>query len=188
MGGFVSAGLAGQLITVGLSGQVVVIIQDRGPPGGGTMHYKKRVRGVHVDQFSKITVLRSVIVKSEIPITILDKLDINVETRVKLLEKILKKFEHPIADLRMTVLKRYSKTKYTIKQHYLTKTDTKTSMFGDRIVKFIEKVISIKEHTTKKEAKKSHILNTEGVLTNIEITDMLNLIKKVEDLEEAQDE
>jgi len=187
MGGLVTTGMAGQLVTVGFGGAVVVII-ERGPPGGGTMHYKKRVRGVHVDEFSKITVLRSVIVNSEIPITILDKLDIDVETKVKLLEKILKKFEHPIANLRVTVLKRYSKTRYTIKQHYLTKTDTKTSIIGDKIVKFIQKVISIKEHTTKKEEKKSHILNTEGVLSDVEITNMLDLIKKVEALEEDKDE
>ncbi len=188
MGGFVTAGMTGPLVTVGLGSEASFVFLDTRPKGGGTMYHKKRVRGVHVDEFSKITVLRSVIVKSEIPITILDKLDIDVETRVKLLEKILKKFEHPIADLRMTVLTRYSKTKYTIKQHYLTKTDTKTSILGDKIMKFIEKVITIKEHKTKKEEKKSHILNTEGVLSDVEITNMLDLIKKVEELEETEDE
>jgi len=186
MGGFVTAGMAGQLVTVGLGGITVVIIQEQKPEGGGihNIHYKKRVQGLRADQWNKIQILRTVTAESEIPISILIPLSVEHDLRAKIIEQVMKWKDYQ-ATIKVSIINISNKNSVKIKETYITKSEKQVNIIVGRVVQIIDKAIRIL--TKESKVKRNDVTSVEDVLDDIEKAEILKLLEEIDELDEFED-
>ena len=183
MGGLVTSGMAGQLITVGLAGEVVVIIQERRRPEGGAIYHKRRVQGLRQDEFNKIQVLQTITAESEIPIDVLIPSFIEYEYRAKLIEQILKWTDNK-SSIKVSIIRKLNDNKATITEHYVDWNSRKV-LITARLANFVSKAVQIYEQRDdKKSNKDTKVISVEELVDDVEKADIINIIKELEELEE----
>jgi hypothetical protein len=183
MGGLVTSGMAGQLVTVGLGGEVVVIIQERRRPEGGAIYYKRRVQGLHQDEFNKLQVLQTITAESEIPIDVLIPTFKEYEYRAKLIEQI-KKWTDNKSTIKISVIRKLNENKATISEHYVDWNDRKVIITAT-LANFISKAVQIYEQRDdKKSNTDTKVISVEELLDDVEKADIIKIIKELEHLDD----
>ena len=146
MGGFVTAGMAGELVTVGLGGTVVVIIEEAPIEKGGSIfgetYHKRRVQGIRSDQFNRIQILKPVIAEGNHPINIIIPIEIKGEHRLRIIKQVRKWVDHQ-ARIKVTLLitKGYNKVK--IKSWYVKDTENPINILIGTVINTINKAVRI---------------------------------------------
>jgi len=184
--GFVTAGLGqgGNLITVGL-GLTTLIIVPVGPnpikdsTAGAYVYNKKRVKGITVKNDSGTIILQTIIAKSEIPLKLFQMLKINEEDQSRIRQEITNAFEDKTS-LRAIIIRK-SSVSTTIKQHFITKLANPLTIASEKFINFIEKKTKIIENKTNLSDKKTKHINPVDVLKEVEVTELLDIIKDLED-------
>jgi len=184
MGGFITAGLTGPLITVGLGGEEAVIIippvvAKREP--GGSLFYHRRVKGVKITQEKQVIILRSVLEKSELPLTLIEQIRMDKITKIKLLKLLeiaIKSTTHITAFFIKTV-----GSKSTLLEKRMLIKSNKTSLLN-RLYKIVDKSLEIFEHRVIKKDKDTQLLNTTDLIDDVEKTNILEILDKLEEDDE----
>ena len=184
MGGFVTAGMAGPLVTVGLGGTQVVIIQEVEKDLGGAIYWKRRVQGLRSDQFGKLQVLRTVVSETELPITILVPISIEKDLRAKIIERV-RKWQSKTANIKVSFLNITNKNKITIKETYITTKEKAVNMITGRLVSLIVKAVRILEKEDKLNIQ--DLTPIDDTLSDIEKAEILKLLDELDDLDELGD-
>jgi len=181
MGGFITAGLTGPLVTVGLGGEEAVIIIPpvvaKRIPGGG-LYYRRRVKGVKLTQEKEVIILRSVLEKSELPLTLIEEIRMDKITKIKLLKLLeiaIKSTTHITAFFIKTV-----GSKSTLLERRMLIKSNKTSLLN-RFFKIVDKSLEIFEHRVIKKDKDTQLLNTTDLIDDVEKANILDILDKLED-------
>ena len=184
MGGFVTAGMAGQLVTVGLGGEKVIIIEEEERPNlGGAIYWKRRVTGLRSDQFGKLTVLRTVTAETDLPITILVPISIEHDLRAKIIERV-RKWKDNTARIKISFLNITNKNSVTIKEVYITTKEKAVNLLAGRIVNLISKAVRVLEKEDKLNLK--DLTPIDDTLSDIEKAEILKLLDELDDLDELE--
>lgn len=174
--------MAGQLVTVGLGGEVIVIVQERRRPEGGAIYHKRRVQGLHQDEFNKIQVLQTITAESEIPIDVLIPTFKEYEYRAKLIEQI-KKWTDNKCSIKVSIIRKIG-NKATITEHYIDWNSRKVIITA-RLANFISKAVKIYEQRDdKKSNTDTKVISVEELVDDVEKADIINIIKELEELDE----
>jgi len=187
MGGFVTAGMAGQLVTVGLGGETIVIIEKPEAPRlvGGGPYFKRRVRGLRSDSQHQLHILRSVISESDLPITVLLPITLDKDLRLKILDR-LKNWKDESAAIRITLINIHNKNSVTIKEAYINKAEKAVNVLAGRLVNYIDKAVTILER--KHKYTKRELVDVEDALDDIEKAEILKLLDELDELDELEKE
>ena len=187
MGGLVTAGMAGQLVTVGFGGETIVIIEEpeRERNVGGGPYFKRRVRGLRSDSQHKLQIFRSIVSEGDIPITILVPIKLDKDLRIKLFDK-LRDWKDKSASIRITVLNIHNKNSVTIKQAYIDKAEKAVNIIGGRLVSLIDKAVTVLDR--KHDYSKTDFQDVDDALYDIEKTEILKLLEELDDLDELEKE
>lgn len=181
MGGFITAGMTGPLVTVGFGGEVAVIVQRR--PEGGAIYHKRRVQGLRQDEFNKIQVLQTITAESEIPIDILIPSFKEYDYRAKLIEQI-KKWTENKSHIKVSIVRKLNEHKATITEHYIDWNSRKVIITA-RLANFVTKAVKIYEQRDdKKSNKDTKVISVEDILDDVEKAEIIKLIKELEDLDD----
>ncbi len=184
MGGLVTAGMAGQLVTVGLGGTKVIIIEEAPPKDiGGAIYWKRRVTGLRSDQHSQIQVLRTVTSETELPITILVPISIEKDLRAKIIERV-RKWQSKTANIKVSFLNITNKNSVTIKEVYITTKEKAINMIAGRLVSLIVKAVRILEKEDKLNLQ--DLTPIDDTLSDIEKAEILKLLDELDDLDELE--
>ncbi len=187
MGGLVTAGMAGQLVTVGLGGEVVVIIVQKPPEEkGGSIfgedyRHRRRVLGIRSDQFNKIQILRTVTSTSEIPINVLIPISIEKELRMKIIERI-RKWADKSSTIKVSIINISNKNSVKIKETYITKSEKPVNIIAGRLVSLIDKAVKILER--EKKHSETQVNPIDKVLDDIEKAEILKLLDELGELDD----
>ena len=182
MGGFVTAGMAGHLVTLGLGGTQVVIVQQKDIPGGA-IYWKRRVTGLRSDQFGKLQVLRTVTTETELPITILIPISIEKDLRAKIIERV-RKWQVETAKIKVSFINITNKNSVTIKETYITTKEKAVNMITGMLVNLISKAVRVLEKEDKLNIK--DLAPIDDVLSDIEKAEILKLLDELDDLDELE--
>jgi len=181
MGGFVTAGLTGPLVTVGLGGEEAVIVIPpvvaKRIPGGG-LQFRRRVKGIKLTQEKEIIILRSVLEKSELPLRLIEEIRMDKITKIKLLKLLeiaIKSTTHITAFFIKTV-----GGKSTLLEKRMLIKSNKTSILN-RFLKIVDKSLEIFEHRVIKKDKDTQLLNTTDLIDDVEKANILDILDKLED-------
>lgn len=186
--GFVTAGLGqgGNLVTVGLGLTTVIIVPLPNPikdsTAGAYVYHKKRKKGITTKNQSGTIILQTLIAKSEIPLKLFQLLKISDEDQSKIEKEIYRAFNDK-TQLRAIIIKKSSNST-TIKQHFIKKLANPLSIASERFINFIEKKTEIIENNTKLTDEKTKHINPVDVLKEVEVTELLDIIKNLEDIDE----
>ncbi len=188
MGGFVTAGMAGQLVTVGMGGTTVIIIEEVPPKaeGGGihNIYAKSRVQGLRADGWNKIQILRTVTANSEIPISILIPISITHDLRAKIIEQVMKWKDYQ-SHIKVTIINISNKNSVKIKETYINKSDKQVNIIVGRMVSLIDKAVRIL--TKESKVKINDVSSVEEVLDDIEKAEILKLLDDLDEVDEFED-
>ncbi len=194
MGGFVTAGMAGELVTVGLGGQVVVIIEEAPVEKGGSIfgetYHKRRVQGIRSDQFNRIQILKPVIAEGNHPINILVPIEIKGEHRIRIIKQIRKWVDHK-ARIKVTLLitKGYNKVK--IKSWYVTEAENPINILIGTVINTLNKAVRIhKKLVVEKKVATietpASLISVDDIISDVEKAELLDIIKSLEDIEDEE--
>jgi len=183
MGGLVTAGMAGQLVTVGLGGTKVVVIQEVDKLQGGAIYWKRRVQGIRSDQFGKLQVLRTVTSETELPITILIPISIEHDLRAKIIERV-RKWQSGTANIKISILNITNKNSVTIKETYITPNEKAVNMITGMLVNLISKAVKVLEKEDK--LNLADVTPIDDILSDIEKAEILKLLDELDDLDELE--
>lgn len=184
MGGFVTAGLAGPLVTLGLGNTItVIVVQPQQFGQGGSIHYKRKVRAVtitvsnpikilkvrRVDTFSPLKIMRMINEKWDAPMEFIHEVD-------KSLDDILEFATHVIVNKNDNI---------TFKSRHVKKVTTPIELKLSKYVKKMSNLLDITEKRVKKTVNETEILNTEELLSSIEAKELAEIIKNIEEMEDG---
>jgi len=182
LGGYIVSGLTGPLVTVGLGGEVAVIIQVKPRPEGGAIYHKRRVQGLRQDEFNKLQVLQTITAESEIPIDVLIPSFKEYEYRAKLIEQILKWADNK-CKIKVSIIRKTG-NKATITEHYIDWNSRKV-LITARLANFVTKVVHIHEHKTQRKLLKgAKVISVEDLIDDVEKAEIIKIIKELEDLDD----
>ena len=187
MGGLVVAGLTGPLVTVGLGGTTVVIIQQAEPERSGGIHgvpyWKRRVQGLRSDQWNKIQILRTVTAETDLPITILIPISIEKDLRAKIIERV-RKWKDNKAKIKISFLNITNKNSVTIREVYISTKEKAVNMITGMLVNLISKAVRVLEKEDKLNLK--DLTPIDDTLSDIEKAEILKLLDELDDLDELE--
>ncbi len=187
MGGLVTSGLGGQLVTVGLGGEeAVIIIQEVDDEKGGGIHgegvyHKRRVQGIHADQWNKIQILRTVTSTSEIPINVLIPISIEKDLRMKIIEQV-RKWADKSASIKVSIINISNDKSVKIKETYISKSEKQVNIIAGRLVSLIDKAVKILER--EKKHSETQVNPIYKVLDDIEKAEILKLLDELGELDD----
>lgn len=168
------------VILRGYGEQVVVVVNPEVIQGSGLGNYhKKRVKGIEVRSENTLLMLKPFEL-TYYPITEIQKflrLDASDEILVK---KMLKKMEDNPSKIDMTVFKSIN-NKLVAKQNFMHKLDGSLSIQGEKFLSFVEKQITIIDKKMDKKENKTKHINPVNTINDIEVTELLDIIKDMED-------
>lgn len=173
------------LLTGGMGGVTVVIIktpQDDTVAGASTLeglYSKKRVKGITLKSEDNLVLLESITISSQSPTKLFKMLKATKSERLLITTQIELMKSDP-CKFAAIVIRRPSNS-LVIKEHYLRKLDSKLDVQGDRLLHFVEKQIKIKNVETKLTSKKTKHINPVDVLKEVEVTELLDILKELED-------
>lgn len=175
------------LLTNGLGGAVVIIVNpdierkalERTQGSGVGNYHKKRVKGITLHSENQTLLLKPLELSYYSITEILLFLRLDESYRL-LIRKMLKKMEDNPSKIDMTVFDTFS-NKLTAKQHFMHKLDGSISFKGEKFLSFVEKQITIIDKRVDKKEKETKHINPVNTIDDIEVTDLLNIIKDMED-------
>jgi len=192
MGGFVTAGLSGPLVTVGMGTTVSVIIQQPRIEKGGSIfgetYHKRRVLGIRSDQFNKIQILKPVMAEGNHPINILVPIEITGDHRVRIIERIRKWVDHK-ARIKVTLLITKGVNKVRVKEWYVTEAENKINILVGTVINTVNKAVRIHKKLVvdKKIATietPESLISVDDIISDVEKAELLDVIKALEDIED----
>ena len=183
MGGYVTAGLTGPLVTVGLGGEEAAIIIPPVVPvakriPGGAMFHRRRVQGVKVTQDKEVIILRSVLEKSELQLTLIEQIRMDKITKIKLL-KLLEIAIKSTTHITAFFIKTVGSKSTLVEKRMLIKTNKTTLL--NRLYKIVDKSLEIFEHKIIKKDKDTQLLNTTDLIDDVEKANVLDILDKLEE-------
>jgi len=180
MGGFVTAGMAGQLVTVGLGGTVSVVLVQQ-PQGGGSLHHKKRVQAITLTSSQPIVILDYITVESENVLTIFDLFKIPKEAIVKIKEAIEMKFDNP-TEFHISIVKKMG-NKVEFIEHLASKSSHLIRLPLEKIVTKVSKLVDIMEAEHIKKSGEAKILNTDDIIKDIDKVELIKMLEEIDRFE-----
>ena len=195
MGGFVTAGMAGPLVTVGMGTTVTVIIEEAREEKGGSIfgesYHKRRVQGIRSDQYNRIQILKPVMAEGNHPINILVPIEIKGEHRIRVIKQIRTWLSHK-ARIKVTLLITKGVNKVKIKSWYVTESENPINILIGTVINTLNKAVRIhKKLVVEKKVATietpASLISVDDVISDVEKAELLDVIKNLEDLEDEEE-
>ena len=169
------------LLTNGLGGATVIVVPSVKYEGtaGAYVYHKRRVKGLNITNSSKTVLLKELTITKTSELDILSFLKLDHTNKVKV-RQMLKTISDDKTHLKVGIFKNIN-NKLIINAKFLNKYENKTTISGKKFINFLEKKIKIKENKLNKGELTTKHINPTDVLDEIEVTEMMDIIKDMED-------
>jgi len=184
---FITNGLGDNtLLTNGLGGATVVIVNpkllERTQGSGVGNYHKKRVKGIELRNENTLLLIKPIEFNHWSITRILKFLKLDASNEL-LIRQMLKKMEDNTSKIDMTVFKS-TNNKLVAKQHFMHMLDGSLSFNGEKFLSFVEKQITIVDKRLDKKDKETKHINVTDTIDNIEVAELMNIIKDMEDTDD----
>lgn len=187
MGGFITAGLTGPLVTLGFGGEVSVIVVPpvvKIPTPGGSLRFKRRVHALTVKTSHPITILKMQKIEVDHTMSFYKMLKLTDRARLSLDKYFYTHKDNPLT-FQMFILHEKSKN-IKILHRIVTKSAKPIDLLARRIVTKAMSWITLKEKSYSKKGKDTQLINIEELISDISKREMIDMIDRFEKIEKTK--
>jgi len=187
LGGFITAGLTGPLVTLGFGGEVTVIVVPpvvKIPTPGGGLRIKRRVHALTVKTSHPIVILK--MQKVEVDHTMQFYKMLKITEKAKLAFKHYFEFhkDNPLT-FNMYIIHEKS-SKIRLLHRTVTKSAKPIDLLARRIVTKAMSWITLKEMSYAKKSKDVTLIDTKELISDISKKEMIDMIDRFEKIDKTE--
>ncbi len=185
MGGFVTSGMGQNLVTVGFGGttDIIIITPPEVSKAGGSIHHKRTVRGITIVHSHPLKILKVRRIDTNSRLKIFRMMNEQWTAPMEFLQNVDRALSEPL-EFAIFIIKNMDGV-ITFKSRVVKKIANPIEIKLSKYVKKISKMLEIVEKRVIKRGTDTEILNTKDLLEATEASDLIDLLK---DMEDAEDE